>query len=261
MKTDTQIVKLGSHLIGGDQFTLIAGPCSIESEAQLRSIGQSVKKSGAHILRGGIFKMRTKPTAFQGVGFDGLPYINAIKLELNLPLISEVVDPRHIEKMLPVVDAFQVGSRNMYNYELLKELALTDKPVMLKRGFSATLDEWLHAADYLVSGNNQNIILCERGIRTFETKMRNTLDLNSVVYLKKYGPYPVIVDPSHGTGKSELVSDMAFAAAACGADGIMIEVHDRPSEALSDGFQALTPEQFDHVAKVTQNISQIVRNK
>ena len=225
-------------------FYVIAGPCSIESQAQFQETAAFVKEFGATILRGGVFKMRTSPNAFQGVGFEGLEWIGKIKNDLRMPLISEITDPRQIELLSPLLDAYQVGSRNMYNYELLKELGKTNKPVMLKRGFSALIDEWVKAAQYILQGGNSAVMLCERGIRTFETKMRNTLDLASVSYLKHHSDFPLIVDPSHGTGTRELIIPMACAAVAAGADGIMVEVHPQPDQALSDGFQALDFEGF-----------------
>lgn len=236
-------------------FYVIAGPCSIESPEQFKETASFVKEYGACILRGGIFKMRTKPNTFQGVGLDGLEWISTIKNELNMPLISEVTDPRQIEQLKNTVNAFQVGSRNMYNYELLKELGQQNLPVMLKRGFSALLDEWLSAAEYLLKGGNQAVMLCERGIRTFETKMRNTLDLASVAYLKQHSKLPIIVDPSHGTGTPELITPMACAAVAAGADGIMVEVHPRPDQALSDGFQALN---FDGFKELMSRLKPII---
>ncbi len=233
--------------IGGRSFLVIAGPCSIESEAHLRETAQGVKNAGAAVLRGGIFKMRTNPTSFQGMGSSAFSFLKEIKSELKMPLVSEITDPRQISDMMDLVDMFQVGSRNMYNYALLKELGQVNKPVLLKRGFSATADEWINAAEYIYKGGNEGVVLCERGIRTFETTTRNTLDLNTVAYLKAHTSFPVIVDPSHGTGRPELIGPMSLAAAAVGADGIIIEVHPRPKEALSDGHQALTFAQFDDV--------------
>lgn len=227
-----------------NSFYVIAGPCSIESPEQFQETASFVKEFGACILRGGIYKMRTSPNSFQGVGAEGLGWVNEIKTKLAMPLMTEVTDIRQIEAMEPVIDAYQVGSRNMYNYELLKELGKTNKPVLLKRGFSALIDEWTKAAQYIFQGGNSSVMLCERGIRTFETKMRNTLDLASVAYLKHHSEFPLIVDPSHGTGSPELITPMACAAVAAGADGIMVEVHPNPAKALSDGFQALDFEGF-----------------
>jgi 3-deoxy-7-phosphoheptulonate synthase len=232
-------LSIGNLSLKPDAFYVIAGPCSIESPSQLKETAHFVKEFGASILRGGIFKMRTNPESFQGVGLEALSWIREIKNELQMPMISEITDPRQLVEMGASLDAFQVGSRNMYNYELLKDLGRQNKPVLLKRGFSALLDEWLKAAQYIVQGGNQSVLLCERGIRTFETKMRNTLDLASVAYLKAHHNFPVIVDPSHGTGSPELITPMACAAVAAGANGIMVEVHPQPEKALSDGFQAL----------------------
>lgn len=238
-------VQIGKIQVGGPQFTVIAGPCSIESENQFRITSQSVKNSGASLVRGGIWKMRTSPTAFQGLGESSFEFIKKVKNEIGLSLVSEVTDIRQVEQISSFVDAFQVGARNMHNYSLLKDLGKQPKPVLLKRNFSAYIDEWLKAAEYISAGGNKNVILCERGIRTFETATRNTLDLNAVVYAKKHSQFPVIVDPSHAVGISDLVAPLCYAAAAAGADGIIVEVHPKPSEALSDGPQALTLEGFD----------------
>ena len=238
-------VQIGNILIGGPKFTVIAGPCSIESEDQFRQTSIAVKKSGASLLRGGIWKMRTSPKSFQGLGSSSFEFIQKVKNEIGLGLISEITDVRQIEEIAPFVDAYQVGARNMHNYSLLQELGRQPKPVVLKRNFSAYIDEWLKAADYITQGGNKNVVLCERGIRTFETATRNTLDLNAVVYAKKNTSYPVIVDPSHGVGISSLVPPLCYAAAAAGADGLIIEVHPDPKQALSDGDQALTLDVFD----------------
>lgn len=230
-----------------DSFVVIAGPCSIESPAQFLETAEAVKSSGAAWLRGGIWKMRTSSKSFQGHGAHALEWISQIKNKIQRPLVSEITDPRDIELVDNVVDVFQVGSRNMHNYSLLKELGRTSKPILLKRGFAARIDEWLKAAEYITSAGNPNVILCERGIRTFETATRNTLDLNAVVYVKQNSHFPVIVDPSHAVGIRELIIPLSLAAAASGADGIMVEVHPRPKEALSDGEQALTLEDFDNL--------------
>lgn len=248
------VVDIGNVQIGGPRFTVIAGPCSIESETQFQTISKSVKNSGASVLRGGIWKMRTSEKAFQGLGREAFSFIKQIKTEVGLPLISEITDIRQIEELASVVDAYQVGARNMHNYSLLKELGKQPKPVLLKRNFSAFIDEWLKAADYITTGGNHQVILCERGIRTFETAMRNTLDINAVVYAKKHSGLPVIVDPSHAVGISNLVSPLCYAAAAAGADGIMVEVHPNPAEALSDGPQALTLENFDTMMKQLEKV-------
>lgn len=247
-------VQVGQITVGGPDFAVIAGPCSIESPAQFSETAEFVKAHGASFLRGGIWKLRTSADSFQGLGTSAFGFIKEICQSVNLPLCSEVTDIRQIEMVDDVVGVYQVGSRNMHNYELLKELGKTKKPVVLKRGFAALVDEWIKAADYIVRGGNDQVILCERGIRTFETATRNTLDLNSVVYLKKHTNFPVIVDPSHAVGVRALVPALAYAAAAAGADGIIVEVHPRPYEALSDGPQALTFDDFETLMKRTEAI-------
>lgn len=227
------------------QFSLIAGPCSIESYEMFLQVASAVKKNGATALRGGIFKMRTKPDTFQGLGAEAVEIARAVKKEVQLPFVSEITDPRQVEILSEVVDVFQVGARNMHNYELLKELGKARKPVLLKRGLAAYLDEFLAASEYILQAGNSQVILCERGIRSFERSTRNTLDLSAVPYLQSRSGLPVIVDPSHGTGRRELVSPMCWAAAAAGADGVMVEVHPDPAQALSDGDQALTLEDFE----------------
>ncbi|MBE8163237.1 MAG: 3-deoxy-7-phosphoheptulonate synthase [Bdellovibrionaceae bacterium] len=225
-------------------FTIIAGPCSVESQAQLLDVSSAVIASGSSALRGGIFKMRTSPNAFQGFQKECLPWINAVKKQTGLNIVSEITDPRQVSLLQEAVDIFQVGSRNMYNYELLKELSFINKPIILKRGFSATVKEWIKAAEYLQSAGNPHVILCERGIRTFETSTRNTIDLNSVAYLKANTDFTVFVDPSHGTGVRNLVKPLSLAAIAAGADGLLIEVHPQPEQALSDGHQSLNCQDF-----------------
>lgn len=236
-------------VIGGPGIVMIAGPCSIESEGHLRETASAVKQCGASLLRGGIFKMRTNPDSFQGIGSPAFEFLNRVKADVQLPMVCEITDPRQIELMLESVDMFQVGSRNMYNYELLKELGGLDRPVMLKRAFAATIDEWIHAAEYVVKGGNDQVVLCERGIRTFETATRNTLDLNAVAWIKAHTDFAVVVDPSHGTGRRELVMPMALAGIAAGADGLICEVHPVPDKALSDSFQALSFENFAELCK------------
>ncbi len=241
----TTPVKIANITIGGPEFTVIAGPCSVESQEQFSSTGLAVKKSGASLLRGGIFKLRTRPESFQGLGSSAFSMAKEIKSQLGMGFISEVTDPRQIGDLDDVVDAFQVGSRNMHNYELLKELGKTDKPIVLKRGLSGLIKEWLHAAEYILSQGNEQIVLCERGIRTFETATRNTFDLNAVAYIKENTPFPIIADPSHATGKSSFVTPLSLAAAAAGADGLMIEVHPNPADAKSDGPQSLNFNEFN----------------
>ena len=226
---------------------IIAGPCSIESFEHLKETADFLHTQGVSALRGGAYKLRTQHESFQGKREEAFRWIKDLKKLVNLSFVSEVTDPRQIEGFLDCVDIFQVGTRNMYNYEMLKELGKTSKPVILKRAFSALVKEWLGAADYIAHSGNDKIILCERGIRTFETTTRNTLDLNSVVYLKQNCPFPVIVDPSHGTGVSSLVTPMSLASLACGADGLLIEVHPEPSKALSDGDQSLNFKEFENL--------------
>lgn len=218
-------------------FFLISGPCAIENEHQMEVILKSENRPT--LIRGGIYKMRTKKSSFQGLGTDGINIVKSLKKKQSFSFITEITDPRQIETLLPVVDCFQVGARNMYNYELLKELSLYNRPVILKRGFSATISEWLGATEYLSDLGENNIYLCERGIRTFENKLRNTLDLGAVIYLKKNHQFKVIVDPSHAMGDSKYVADASMAALAAGADGLLVEVHPNPSNALSDPEQAL----------------------
>jgi 3-deoxy-7-phosphoheptulonate synthase len=241
----TQIVKVGGWAVGGPAFTVIAGPCSIETREQFLTTAQSVKNSGAHLLRGGIWKVRTSANSFQGLGENAFSFIKEVLQHTGLKLVSEVTDPQQMEEVHDLVSMYQVGSRNMHNTSLLKELGRQKKPVLLKRGFAALIDEWLKAAEYITKEGNPNVILCERGIRTFETATRNTLDLNAVVYVKSRSNLPVIVDPSHAVGIRPLVTPLALAAAAAGADGIIVEVHPDPAKALSDGMQALTLHDFD----------------
>lgn len=226
------------------QFLLIGGPCSIESEDQMRQIATTLSQVGISFLRGGVWKLRTHPDSFQGLGTQALAIFNQIQQSFPLQLISEITDPRQIEVLLPHIAAFQVGARNMYNYDLLKELAKTDKPVILKRAFSATVDEWLKAAEYLKKGHQGDLFLCERGIRTFETSSRYTFDLNSALIAQQRSQLPVLIDPSHGIGLREYVPSLLWAAAAAGLDGAIIETHPNPECALSDGRQSLDLQQF-----------------
>ncbi len=240
----TKPVRVGSIEIGGPAFVMIAGPCSIESLEQFSQTAEAVKKSGAVMLRGGMFKLRTNPQSFQGMGSDAFSIAREVKARTGMQFVSEITDPRQVGDFMDVVDMFQVGSRNMHNYSLLKELGQVQTPVLLKRGFSGLISEWLYSAEYIVKHGNPNVVLCERGIRTFETATRNTFDLNAIAYVKQHSHLPVIADPSHATGATSLVTPMSLAAAAAGADGLIIEVHPDPSVALSDGFQALTPDMF-----------------
>ena len=246
------IIEVGSAKIGGGHFAMIAGPCSVETEDQIISVARSVKEAGAQILRGGAYKPRTSPYAFQGLGTQGLELLRAAREATGLPICTELMDLRHLDEFHDI-DMIQIGARNMQNFDLLKEVGKTDKPILLKRGLSSTIQEWLMSAEYIMSEGNERIILCERGIRTYETATRNTLDLSCVPILHELSHLPVVVDPSHATGKAKLVSPMAVAATAAGADGLMIEVHNDPAHALCDGAQSLTPDQFAILAgKVTR---------
>ena len=255
---DPTIVKVGDTEVGGKQFTLIAGPCSVESEAQIVSVAKAVKNSGATMLRGGAFKPRTSPYSFQGLKYEGLELLKEARAETGLPIVTELMSPYDIDRFVKDVDVIQIGARNMQNFELLKELGKIDKPILLKRGLSATIEEWLMSAEYILSGGNPNVILCERGIRTFETYTRNTLDLSAIVAVKKVSHLPIIVDPSHATGKAWMVPALARAAIAVGADGLIIEVHNDPEHALCDGSQSIRPEQFDEVVRDLRTIAPVV---
>lgn len=256
-----QPVNVRGLTIGGPEFTVIAGPCSIESKSQFLETALGVKQAGAALLRGGIWKLRTSATSFQGLGSTSFDFIPEVLAQTNMGLVAEVTDPRQIEEISEFVDMFQVGSRNMHNYALLKELGATKKPVLLKRGFASLVDEWIKAAEYITRGGNDQVILCERGIRTFETSTRNTLDLNAVAFAKRNSHFPVIVDPSHAVGIAQLVPDLAIAAAAVGCDGLIVEVHPRPAEALSDGMQALTiPEFSAMMVKIEKVLGALDRN-
>ena len=247
------VISVGDVKIGGGHFAMIAGPCSVESEDQIIQVAQAVKASGANILRGGAYKPRTSPYAFQGLKEEGLRLLLKAKKETGMPIITEIMNIRTLD-LFEDVDIIQVGARNMQNFDMLQELGKTNKPILLKRGLANTLQELLMSAEYIMSEGNENIILCERGIRTYETYTRNTLDLSAIPVLHELSHLPVVVDPSHATGKSNLVPSMAVAAAAAGADGIMIEVHNNPSCALCDGAQSLTPTQF---AELNQKISKV----
>ena len=237
------VIRVGEVTIG-EGFTVIAGPCSVESEAQTLETARAVKEAGAHMLRGGAFKPRSSPYSFQGLGIKGLQILEKAKKETGLPVVTEVLDPRDVSWVCEYVDVLQIGTRNMQNYSLLKEVGKTDKPVLLKRGMYSTLEEWLNCAEYILAEGNPNVILCERGIRSFDTYTRNTLDLSVVPAVKEVSHLPIFVDPSHGTGKLTLIEPMSLAARAAGADGIMVEVHCNPAEALCDGDQSLSPAMF-----------------
>ncbi len=244
---EPSVIKVGSTQIGPGNLTIMAGPCAVETEEQLMSIATAVKKAGATILRGGAYKPRTSPYSFQGLEEEGLKYMKEASKETGLATICEVVSQEAIEAAVKYVDMIQIGARNMQNFMLLKEAGRSGMPVLLKRGLCATIDEWLNAAEYIMSEGNPNVVLCERGIRTFETATRNTLDLSAVPVMKEKSHLPIIVDPSHSTGAYRYVPSMAKAAVACGADGLMIEVHNDPAHALSDGPQSLTFEHFEHL--------------
>ena len=252
------IIQCGDARIGGGYFALIAGPCSVESEEQIISVARAVKDSGANILRGGAFKPRTSPYAFQGMKGEGIRLLLEAKKETGLPIVTEIMNISTLD-LFGDVDIIQVGARNMQNFDLLKELGRTRKPILLKRGLANTLQELLMSAEYIMSEGNENIILCERGIRTFETATRNTLDLSAVSVLHELSHLPVVVDPSHATGKAKLVAPMACAATAANADGLMIEVHNNPACALCDGAQSLTPDQFDELAHRIRLIREAIR--
>ena len=243
------VVSVGNAKIGGGNFSVIAGPCSVESEAQICAVAEDVKASGAALLRGGAFKPRTSPYSFQGMGTAGLDLLMEARKQTGLPIVTEIMDPRMAELFEREVDVVQVGARNMQNFELLKEVGKMSKPILLKRGLSNTYEEWIMSAEYIMSAGNENVILCERGVRTFETYTRNTLDVSAIPAIKQMSHLPVIVDPSHAAGMYWMVEPLALAAVAAGADGLIIEVHNDPQHALSDGAQSLTPEQFDQVAK------------
>lgn len=239
------VVKIGNTEVGGDQFHILSGPCAIESLELALESARIVSQAGAHSFRGGIYKPRTSPYSFQGLGDSGLEILRAVKEKYNTPIVSEIIDINDLEKMAKNVDALQIGARNMQNYVLLEAVGKSKIPIFLKRGMSATIEEFLLAAEYIYNSGNENIILCERGIRTFETATRNTLDLNAVAYIKQKSHLPVMVDPSHGTGLRELVIPLSKAALAVGADGLMIETHPNPVLALSDGRQSLNGSQFE----------------
>jgi 3-deoxy-7-phosphoheptulonate synthase len=253
------IIKVNGIEIGRG-FVVIAGPCSIESEEQTIKTAQIVKEAGAQLLRGGAFKPRTSPYAFQGLGLEGLKILERVKHRLEIPVITEVIDPRDVSWICEFADVLQIGARNMQNYSLLKEVGKATKPVLLKRGMYSTLAEWLNCAEYILHEGNSDVILCERGIRTFETYTRNTLDLSAIPALKELTHLPIIVDPSHGTGKPSLIEPMSLAALAAGADGLMIEVHYDPSKALSDKDQALTPTQFKNLMKKVNKMFDFIQN-
>jgi 3-deoxy-7-phosphoheptulonate synthase len=246
-KPENTVVTVGDVRIGGDEVVVMAGPCSAESEEQVEAAAAAVKRAGAKVLRGGAFKPRSSPYSFQGLGEEGLRLLRAAADRHNLKLVSEVMDLSQIEMVQKYADILQVGARNMQNFTLLRELGRTRTPIMLKRGISATIEEWLLSAEYILAGGNMNVMLCERGIRTFESYTRNTLDVSAIPVIHKLSHLPIIADPSHGSGRRDMVASMARAAVAAGADGLIIEVHTDPDHALSDGAQSLFPNQFDRL--------------
>ncbi len=248
------VIRVGDTTIGGGSLTIMAGPCAIESRDQLLRTATAVAAAGATVLRGGAFKPRTSPYSFQGLGMDGVRFLTEARAETGLPVVTEVMEPIQLAPVAEFADILQIGARNMQNFPLLLAAGKVERPIMLKRGISATIEEWLMAAEYIVSAGNPNVILCERGIRTFETYTRNTLDLTAVPLLHRLTHLPVVVDPSHATGKRWLVPPMAVAAVAGGADGIMVEVHPNPDDALSDGEQSLTLEMFAEMAPVLRQV-------
>ena len=255
---EDSVIDISGVKIGGGNFAIIAGPCSVESETQILEVARSIKASGASLLRGGAFKPRTSPYDFQGMKAEGIELLLEAKKDTGMPIVTEIMNEKHLP-LFEEVDVIQVGARNMQNFELLKALGKTGKPVLLKRGLTNTLKELLMSAEYIMSEGNENVILCERGIRTFETYIRNTLDLSAVPMLRKLTHLPIVVDPSHATGIASLVEPMALAAAAAGADGLMIEVHNNPAEALCDGPQSLTPEQFASVAAKVRKVREALK--
>ena len=260
-QAENSLIRVGDVVFGGEQVPVIAGPCAVESYEQFAETARLVKDAGAAMLRGGAYKPRTSPYSFQGLEEEGLRILRAVSDEVGLPVVSEVTDPRAVETVCKYVDMLQIGTRNMQNFALLKEIAHADKPVLLKRGSSATVEEWLMAAEYVMVGGNDAIVLCERGIRTFEPYTRNTLDLSAVPLAKHLTHLPVIADPSHGTGKWRLVTPMTLAAVAAGADGVIVEVHPCPEEAVSDGFQSLTPQNFEQMMQALSSIAAVVGRK
>ena len=254
---DDTVVDIAGYKIGGGNFQIIAGPCSVESKEQITEIAKRTKAAGANLLRGGAFKPRTSPYSFQGLKGEGIEYLEAAKAVAGTPIVTEIMNINHLP-MFENVDVIQVGARNMQNFDLLKELGTTHKPILLKRGLANTISELLMSAEYIMAGGNENIILCERGIRTFETSTRNTLDLSAIPVIKELSHLPVIIDPSHATGVARYVKPMALAAVAAGADGLMIEVHNDPKNALSDGAQSVTPDEFDDIAEKVWKIREVI---
>lgn len=260
-KKEDTLIHVGDVTIGGDHFVPIGGPCAVESYEQTLRIAKAVKNAGAKILRGGAYKPRTSPYSFQGLGIEGLKILEQVKKEVGLPVITEALDLTSLEQVAKYTDIIQIGTRNMQNFTLLQEAGKLSMPIMLKRGMSATIEEWLSAADYLMDSGNTNIILCERGLRSFDRNTRNLLDLTAIPVVKKLSHLPVIVDPSHGTGRKDLVLPMSKGAIAVGAHGIIVDVHDRPQEALCDGPQALNFSEFEQLVDILKSLSQVLNLK
>ena len=255
------VVDVSGVKVGSGNMAYIAGPCSVETYEQVLSIAKDIKAAGANMLRGGAFKPRTSPYSFQGLGPEGLDILCAVKEEVGLPIVTELMSPEYLDVFNEKVDLIQIGARNMQNFDLLKQLGQVDRPILLKRGLNATYEEWIMSAEYIMASGNENVILCERGIRTFETYTRNTLDLQSVPVLRKLTHLPVIIDPSHAGGKWWLVDSMAKASVAAGADGLMIEVHNNPEAALCDGAQSLKPEKYSELQKDVKQIADIIHRQ
>lgn len=253
------IIEVKNIKIGGGDVVFMCGPCAVESKESILTIADGVKKAGGNILRGGAYKPRTSPYSFQGLHLEGISDLVIASKQTGLPIVSEIVSVNQIDEFIKNVDIIQVGARNMQNFELLKALGKIDKPILLKRGLAATIEEWLMAAEYILNEGNQKVILCERGIRTFEKATRNTLDLSAVPYIKKVSHLPIIVDPSHATGKRELIYPMTLAAIACGADGVMMEVHNHPNEALSDGEQSISFNELSKIISKAKEVAKIIR--
>lgn len=255
------VVDVSGVKVGSGNMAYIAGPCSVETYEQVLSIAKDIKAAGANMLRGGAFKPRTSPYSFQGLGLEGLDILCAVKEAVGLPIVTELMSPEYLDVFNEKVDLIQIGARNMQNFDLLKQLGQVDRPILLKRGLNATYEEWMMSAEYIMASGNENVILCERGIRTFETYTRNTLDLQSVPVLRKLTHLPVIIDPSHAGGKWWLVDSMAKASVAAGADGLMIEVHNNPEAALCDGAQSLKPEKYSELLKDVKQIADIIHRQ
>lgn len=261
-KKEPTIITLKNGVqIGGDEFVVMAGPCSVESEDQLRTIAKAVYDSGSRILRGGVFKPRTSPYAFQGLGLEGLKLMRKIADELGMAIVTELMGTEHIDEFVKYADIIQIGARNMQNFDLLKAIGKTNTPILLKRGLSNTIEEWLMSAEYIMANGNENVILCERGIRTFEKYTRNTLDISAVLAVRELSHLPVIVDPSHAAGKWEMIEKLSLASIAVGADGIIVEVHHEPEKALSDGAQSLKPKKFEEMMSKLESLSNVLDKK